>query len=155
MVEPLEIVAACGDATEADVLFGGDAFQILEVEKRAEVQIYHVRMPHHLRVRPPDWRDLAYDHEAVRKRIVVCVTDNCRSFMAEPVNAHFLLKIEKTLSLVLEDLRSIMDNTSVTCEPAEIPGRYVVSVAFEHKNGDARRHAIVIDNDAFTRPDDK
>ena len=155
MVEPLEIVAAHGGAAEEDALFGGDAFQILEVEKRTEVQIYYVRMPQHMRVRPPDWRDLAYDHEEVRKRIVVCVTDNCRCFMAEPINAHLLHKVEKALMLVLEDLRAIMDLTSVICEPAETPGRYVVSVAFEHKNGTPRTLAIEIDNDDLLGPDER
>jgi len=130
MVERLEIVAACGDkdAADADDVFDGDAFQILDVEKSAETLVSHVKMPRHLRVRPPDWRELAYDHEEARRCIVVCVTDNCRSFMAEPINGHILLQIQKTLSMVLKDLSPITDVNSVTCEPAEAPGRYLVSV---------------------------
>ena len=153
-MEPLEIVAAHGDVAEADDLFGGETFQVHDVARSAEALIYHVTIPRHLRVRPPDWRDLAYDHEAVRRCIGVCVTDNCRSFMAEPIDAHLFLKIEKTLYLVRRDLGSIMDLTSVTCEPAQTPGRYVVCVAFEYKHGTSQTLTIEIDNGEGFREDE-
>lgn len=151
LVERLEIVAVHGDSnvTGVDEPFEGDALTIVDVEKCEEALIYYVKMPSHLRIRPPDWRDLAYDHAEVQRRIVVCVTDNCQSFMAEPIEDHSLRQIEKTLSLVLKDLSAIMDVKSVTCKSQEIPGRYVVCVQFEHKNGVSQNLAIAIDNEGF------
>ncbi len=99
-------------------------------------KIYCVEVPKYLKVKPPDWRDLAYDHVKVTNLIHTCVTDNFKNFIFEPIKNTTLKRLQNVLSIALADLSSVIDLTSVKCTTNhETVNHLRVVVIFEHKNG--------------------
>ena len=124
--------------TEAD-LPHGDSIQVVFDKIENETHIYHVEIPSYLEVKPPDWRDLAYDHDEVKRLMGLCIEDNSRCLAFEPLTEKTVRRVEKELTVALRDLSSIMDLLLVKCTARkEHLGELEVEVQFEHKNGEQK-----------------
>ena len=106
-------------------------------------KIYNVEIPPYFKVKPPDWRDLAYDHAKVKNLIRNCVTDNCNHFIFEPTNENNLNRVRSYLYTPLTDLSSVIDLISIECTTnKESTNHFTVTVKFEHKNGEQNECVI-------------
>lgn len=108
-------------------------------------QIYNVDIPDYMRVKPPDWREFAYDHKEVERLIQVCVNDNVLTYIFEDLNPSMLKKMDLTLTKALEDLNSIIDLISVKSQVFGSPGKLSVCVIFSHKNGESKDLVIPVE----------
>ncbi|MCP4611802.1 MAG: hypothetical protein GY845_24125 [Planctomycetes bacterium] len=127
-------VANCKTLSET---FNDNSIKVLLMEIKDNNKIYWVEIPKYLKVKPPDWRDLAYDHEKAKDLISTCVTDNFQHFIFEPLNDTTLNKLQDDLSIALADLSSVIDLISVECTSNQEEANSLrVMVTFEHKNGE-------------------
>jgi len=125
--------------------FDDDSINVSLIEIKDDNMLYSVELPIDLRVKPPDWRDLAYDHAKVVNLINTCVTDNCRNFIFEPVNDTTLKGLQNVLSIALADLSFVIDLISVEINTdQEKYDSLEVIIIYEHKNGELKHLNIKI-----------
>lgn len=125
-----------------------------EVQSRAEgaFQVYSVRLPDSVTVRPGDWRQYAYDHQKVLELVTQCVRDNLNMTACElwPWSGDVKAEVENCLRRALYDLSSIFDSKSVKCE---FEGDLiVVSIEGEHKNGQSGQIIVQCDRETVGGP---
>lgn len=115
--------------------------EIISIEKN--IIIYKIDIPEFLSVKPPDWRDMAYDHKEIKNLIQKTVIDNSQTFVFEPLTEETIKKVENKLILVLGDLKSVIDLIAVKCEvDKDYPNNIKIEITFEHKNGEHQKYVI-------------
>lgn len=148
--QPIELVGSIAPA-KAD-----SAEQLhCEVQSREEgtFQIYSVRLPDSVTIRPGDWRQFAYDHQKVLELVTQCVRDNLNMPVFEPWpwSSDAKAEVENCLPRALYDLSSVFDLKSVTCEFED--DLIVVQVEGEYKNGQSGVIIVRCDHETVGGPD--
>jgi hypothetical protein len=121
-----------------------DAACTLSAWTEGEFCIYTVDLPENLMVRPVDWRRFAYDHAKVEALVSLCVRDNLREVLFEPWSERLRERVETTLMLALDDLRSVFETRSVRCEGGP-DGTIRVTIEGEHKNAEYRSYCVSVE----------
>lgn len=125
-----------------------------EIQSREEgaFQIYWLRLPDGITVRPGDWRQYAFDPQKVLELVTHCVRDNLNITVFEswPWTDDVKAEVESCLRRALYDLGSIFDLKSAQCELED--DLIVVRVEGEYRNGQSAEIVVRCDHETIGGP---
>jgi hypothetical protein len=106
--------------------------------------LFAIDLPDDFRIRPADWRSVAYDHDAVGKLTVETLAQNAHALQCEPFTPALMQRAGELLRRALDDLVTVFDIKDVTCEASD-NGRLIATAIGEHKNGHTNTYSVSVD----------
>ena len=140
--QPIEIDVPAGAAAQATLSIISRPI-IGELQDFEDVDLlYQVALPDGHRIRPADWRYLAYDHRAIKRLMAETAYQNSRQLIFEPLEEPLFRQFEEILHVAFRDVAHVFEAKTITCDAR---GEEVqATVSGEHRNGSSSTYVFSI-----------